>query len=170
MDGLRDTLRRTGGIHAVSDRLAQPFPEIARIADAALPLIASALHSAVRRFGVGEIGCRHMIEQLQRLGGGEMAVAVMSPGDAYARPGEALLDLILPQPGARKAVVNAVARKSGTAVWLASAALPVLAMLVGGYVSARALEKPEACRFDELLAQGDDSDLAVVLADAGVTT
>jgi hypothetical protein len=168
MEGLRDALRRTGGIHAVAARLNQPFPDIAAIADAALPLLTGAFHAAAQRLGGSEAGCRAILAHLEQLGGGDMAVAVMSPEDGDPARGDALLGLLIPRDGARSAITNAVARRSGQAAWQASAALPVLAMLVGGYVAARALETPRACRIDELLDGADEAALDAAYAEAGL--
>lgn len=169
MEGLREALRRTGGIHAVAARLDQPFSEIAAVADAALPLLAAAFHAAGRRLGGGETGCRAILARLNGLGGGEMAASVMNPETGDATAGEAMLDFLLPQPGARSAVTHAAARQAGDPVWQAAAALPVLAMLTGGYVAARSLEFPNACRLDELLCVEGEDELAAAFAEAGLT-
>jgi hypothetical protein len=168
MNGLRDALRRTGGIHAVAARLDQPYADIAAIADAALPLLAGAVHVLARRLGGGETGCRAVLTQLEQMGGGELAAAVMTPGADADAAGDAMLAFLLPEAGARSAIVNAAARQAGQAVWLAAASIPVLAMLMGGYVAARSLEMPQACRIDELLDGGDEAALAAVYADAGI--
>ncbi len=170
MDGLRDTLRRTGGIHAVASELDQSPSAIAAVFEALLPLVVSALHLHSNAAGGEERGCRAVIDTLERAGGGGLAAEVMTPGPSDPVGGDNLIASLIGDPIARSAVVNAAAAQTGADPALVSQVLPRLAMLVGGYVAARASEQPRTSRLDEIVAAGEhEHALTRILAGGGPT-
>lgn len=165
MDGLRETLRRTGGIQAVAAELDQSPAIVAAAFESLVPVIVSALHLHSAAAGGGVEGCRAVIALLEREGGGALAVDVMHPGPSNLQAGETLLAKLIGDRPAQAQVVDATAGAAGLETGLVAQILPRLAMLVGGYVAARARERPDSCRLDDIVgAQGEESALTAILA------
>lgn len=131
------TLRRSGGINALSRQLGVSVPEVARGAQALLPALIEGLRQVADARGGGETGVRALIDQLRELGGGELSASVMAPGPLDVAPGETIVASAIGPDVARRAVLIEAERTSGVAPDLGERILPGLAMLVGGYITAR---------------------------------
>ena len=169
VDGLRDTLRRTGGINAVASELGLPAGEALTLVEILLPALVGAFHLHCRNAGGGEAGCRATLAVLRRSGGGALAARIMAPEASDPAEGRVLLETLLGGVGAAAALVAALAQRNGLDAGSVDAVLPRLAMLVGGYVAARAAEQPDGCRLDDLIgAAGCEDDLVAILTAAGI--
>jgi hypothetical protein len=132
------TLRRSGGINALSRQLGVTPAEVSAGADALLPALLAGLRQLGDRFGGGDEGVRALVDELVELGGGQLAADVMGPGQLNTDPGNAILDRIFGPDVARRAVLLEAERTAGLDQAFGERLLPALAMLVGGYITARA--------------------------------
>jgi hypothetical protein len=132
------TLRRSGGINALSRQLGVSPAEVAAGAEALLPALLDGLRQLADRFGAGDAGVHALVDEITKLGGGQLAADVMAPGPLNTDPGNAILDRALGPEVARRAVLIEAERNSGLDQALGERMLPGLAMLVGGYITARA--------------------------------
>ena len=132
------TLRRSGGIDALARQTGMTPPDAARGVEALLPALIGGFRRTVEIAGGGMPGIARLVAMIDARGGGEMAASVLHPDPLDSTSGEALLGGVL----GRKEISRAIAARAGEATGLESSALervlPVLAMLVGGYLSARA--------------------------------
>lgn len=132
------TLRRSGGINALSRQIGASPAEVAAGTEALLPALLGGLRRVADRSGRGDEGVRALVEELSTLGGGQLAADVMGPGPLETDPGNAILDLAIGPDVARRAVLIEAERNAGLDQALGERVLPGLAMLVGGYITARA--------------------------------
>lgn len=133
------TLRRSGGINALSRQLGLSPAEVSTATEALLPALLSGLRQLGDRLGgEGEAGIRAVVDLFVKLGGGQLAADVMGPGPLDTGPGNALLDEALGPEVARRAVLIEAERNAGLSQALGERVLPGLAMLIGGYITARA--------------------------------
>lgn len=132
------TLRRSGGINALARQIGASPAEIAAGTAALLPALLTGLRQAADRLGRGDAGVRALVDELAALGGGQLAADVMGPGPLKTEPGLAILDLAIGPDVARRAVLIEAERNAGLDRGLGERVLPGLAMLVGGYITARA--------------------------------
>lgn len=132
------TLRRSGGINALSRQLGVSPVEVAAGAEALLPAIVAGARHFVDRHGSGEAGARALVASFAEFGGGQLAADVMGPAPLDILPGLGIVDLLIGPDVARRAVL-AEADRVGLDPVLGERVLPGLAMLVGGYVTALAM-------------------------------
>ncbi|MEJ5975411.1 DUF937 domain-containing protein [Novosphingobium sp. PS1R-30] len=132
------TLRRSGGINALSRQLGASPADVSAAATALLPALLAGLRQAADTLGEGDAGVQSLVDVLAELGGGQLAADVMGPGPLDTAPGVLLLDRVLGPEVARRAVLVEAERSQGLALELGERVLPALAMLVGGYITARA--------------------------------
>ena len=132
------TLRRSGGINALSRQLGVSPAEVSAGAEALLPALVAGLRQLADRRGGGDEGVRALVDELVALGGGELAAQVMGPGPLDIDPGNHILALAIGPDVARSAVLTEAARSSALSPAFGERVLPGLAMLVGGYITARA--------------------------------
>ncbi|OCC22677.1 hypothetical protein MB02_14700 [Croceicoccus estronivorus] len=128
-----ETLRRTGGLSAISNRLEISPAESAQVADAFLPFLIAGFRRVFER--AGQDG---LLFQLESLGGEEMAQAVLMPQEIAGSAGDAALRLAFgSREGARnvEAQVRDVIELEPTKL---RDAMRLLAMLLGGYLASRA--------------------------------
>ena len=156
-----DTLRRTGGLSALSSRLGLTPAQSAQVADAVVPYLISGFGRVFRRLGQHGFNT-----QLESLGGEEMAQAVLIPGVIQPSAGEAALRL------AFGSIENAdrVEAAFRNAIELEAAyyrdAMRILAMLLGGYLSAsiHRAELGEGDGVETLLKPGQSDELLDAVA------
>ncbi len=151
------TLRRSGGIDALARHLGVAPPAVDDVAQALLPIILGGFRL---RFDEPVDGLGGLREILGEFGGGAMAVELLSPAPADAPRGWRLTDRVLGGRDVAEAVVAHVAATSGQPVPLLGAALPLLVMLVGGYLGARADS-------EGVITSDDDTGIAELLGHDG---
>lgn len=133
-----DMLRRSGGIDAVSKQLAIPPADARAGVEALLPAVLGGFVQQRDRAGGGEAGLAAVIRLLDGHGGGSLAADVMGPNAADITSGNAVLGEIFGSKDVSRSVAAHGAQASGIDDALLRRMLPLLAMLVGGYLSARA--------------------------------
>lgn len=128
------TLRRSGGINALARQIgASPLEATAGV-EALLPC----LLKGFREIGNSAVGLPGLLARLDQLGDGNLAAEVLGPGPLGTQAGEAILGWLLQDKAARDAVIAKAAATSGLDQDVVDRLLPPLAMLVGGYIAARA--------------------------------
>jgi hypothetical protein len=132
------TLRRNGGVNALARQLGATPADVAAGSEALLPALLGGLRQLADSLGGGDAGIHALVDVLMQLGGGQLAADVMAPGQLNTRPGNALLDRALGPEVARRAVLVEAERTHGLDQAFGERLLPALAMLVGGYITARA--------------------------------
>jgi hypothetical protein len=147
--GLLDVLRRSGGLVAVARQLQIAPPVALAAATALLPLVRAGFRRDVEQAESLAAGLSGMLIWLEELGGGALASAVLQNDGASQSAGEAIVARIFGPALARQVVAEAAAQSDVPAETVAKV-LPLLAMLSGGYVSARAGHMSGAERLAEL--------------------
>lgn len=132
-----DILRRTGGVNALAGELGISPRIAARGTEALLPAIMGGLSKLRDRAGQG--ACMEGVTAaLKKSGGSSMAEAVLLPGDTDITPGKLVLQDIFGSPQVSRVVADYAAHKSELDPVTLRRMLPLLSMLVGGYITARA--------------------------------
>lgn len=135
---LMEMLRRSGGLEAVSKQLGVP-PAVAAVgAEALLPAIVGGFRKHADAAGGGEGGLGSLIGMLGTLGGGALAANVLGPDQTNVEMGNGILGQIFGTKDVSRSVAADAAARSGIDAETLKRMLPLLAMLVGGYLSARA--------------------------------
>ena len=132
------TLRRSGGINALSRQLGVNPADVSAGVDALLPALLAGLRKRADLLGGGDAGVRALVAELVALGGGQLAASVMDPEPVDFNPGNAIVDMAIGPDVALRAVLVEAERNVGLDPALGKRVLPGLAMLVGGYITARA--------------------------------
>jgi hypothetical protein len=155
--GLLDVLRRSGGLVAIARQLGVAPPLALAAASALLPMVRGGFRRRVEQSDSLDTGLNALLAWLEGLGGGALASAVLQNDAVAAEAGQAILAEIF---GAEQpAVVTAAAEHSQANPETVQQVLPLLAMLAGGYVWARAGRMSPAERLAELgplLGLGDE--------------
>lgn len=133
-----EMLRRSGGIEAVSKQLGIPPAMASAGADALVPAILGGFGKHAGAAGSGESGMGALIGMLGSLGGGELAANVLGPEATDINKGNEVLGQIFGSKEVSRTVAADAAGKTGIDPAVLKKMLPILAMLVGGYLSARA--------------------------------
>lgn len=133
-----DMLRRSGGIEAVSKQLGIPPAMAAAGAEAMLPAILGGFSKQAESAGGGEGGLGSLIGMLGTLGGGALATNVLGPDETNPSMGNDVLGQIFGTKDVSRSVASHASGQTGIDPETLKKMLPLLAMLVGGYLSARA--------------------------------
>jgi hypothetical protein len=131
------TLRRSGGIDALARQIGRPPPPVAAGAEALLPALLGALRAYAQGMGGSETGVRAMLAMMDGLGDGNLAAEVMGPGPLASESGDRVLLKVFGSRDAAQRLAADVAALGGHDPAMLQRILPVLAMLVCGYLSAR---------------------------------
>lgn len=135
--GLLDVLRRSGGLAAVAQQLEiAPVAALAAVG-ALLPLVRGSFRRRVERAESREAGLSDLLTVLERLGGGALASRVLQHDLCDPADKAAILREMFSTREQELVIADAAAR-SGAEPAVVEQALPLLAMLAGGYVWARA--------------------------------
>ncbi len=133
-----DVLRRSGGVEAIARQLGVPPAMAATGAEALLPAILGGFQKQSDAAGGGDSGLGNLIGMLGGLGGGELAANVLGPDATDTGRGNEVLGQIFGSKDVSRSVAGHAATQTGLDPALLKQMLPILAMLVGGYLSARA--------------------------------
>ena len=134
---MMDMLRASGGLDAIAGQLGIS-PEMAQVgAGALLPAIVGGFQkqSDVAGGGVGGLGS--LIGMLGGLGGAGLADNVLGPQETDVTKGNDILGQIFGSKDVSRTVAGHAAGQTGLDPELLKKMLPILAMLVGGYLSSR---------------------------------
>ena len=133
-----DVLRRSGGVEAIAKQLGVPPAMAAAGAEALLPAVLGGFQKHSDAAGGGDSGLGSLIGMLGGLGGGGLAANVLGPDETDINRGNDVLGQIFGSKDVSRTVAGHAATKTGLDPQLLKQMLPILAMLVGGYISARA--------------------------------
>lgn len=133
-----DMLRRSGGINAVSNELGISPATAAAGVEALLPAILGGFRKTTEAAGSGESGLGALVGMLGGLGGGGLAANVLGPEPTDLTKGNEVLGQIFGSKDVSRSVAADAATRTGIDPASLKRILPLLAMLVGGYLSARA--------------------------------
>ena len=134
---MMDMLRASGGLDAIAGQLGIS-PEMAQVgAGALLPAVVGGFQkqSDVAGGGVGGLGS--LIGMLGGLGGAGLADNVLGPQETDVTKGNDILGQIFGSKDVSRTVAGHAAGQTGLNPELLKKMLPILAMLVGGYLSSR---------------------------------
>ncbi|MCB2051179.1 MAG: hypothetical protein KDE63_07090 [Novosphingobium sp.] len=159
-----DTLRRTGGLEALAQRTGLSAIATRRCVEVLLPLVSGGIKRlAERDSGVSarsDVAVPDALCQLlEEHGGAELAAAVLSDTDHAA--GDVLTSAIFGDADAISAVCVASAEKSEVSVETSRTMLPLLLMLIGGYISAISSGQPDDRQHVHALLELDVPDNAL---------
>ncbi|MBP6361911.1 MAG: DUF937 domain-containing protein [Novosphingobium sp.] len=134
---MMEMLRASGGLDAIAGQLGIP-PEMAQAgAGALLPAIVGGFQKQSETAGGGEGGLGSLIGMLGGLGGSGLADNVLSPEPTDINKGNDILGQIFGSKDVSRTVAGHAAGQTGLDPELLKKMLPILAMLVGGYLSSR---------------------------------
>lgn len=131
------TLRRSGGLDALARKLDVAPAVAVGATEALLPALVGGFAKRSAAFGEGRAGLGALVDLIDKQGGAAMAANVMGPDAVESDRGKLLLVEIFGSKDVSSAVASHAADDVGLDAELLKQALPVLAMLVGGYLSAR---------------------------------
>lgn len=125
-------LAQTGGLQSIARELGLSEAQAASGAGALLPAILGGLGKQAQAAPAGLDGLGSLFGQL---GGGALLDQVLAPQPTDVAPGNAVLGQLFGSPEVSRAVADKAAARSGLDTSLLKKMLPLLAMLVAGYVA-----------------------------------
>ena len=131
-------LQQTGGIGAIASQLGIS-PQVAEAGAAALlPALVGGFSKQADNAGGGEGGLGSLIGMLGGLGGASLATNVLGPEPTETDRGNDVLGQIFGSKDVSRTVADHASGQTGLDPALLKKMLPILAMLVGGYLSRQA--------------------------------
>lgn len=131
------TLRRSGGIEALSRHLAMTPAQAGAAVQVLLPIVLAGFHRKFDLLGGGEAGVTAVAGMLAQFGGGQLAMNVLLPDPIETVLAQSVMAQALPDTARIAAELDLAAAQSGLDRSRLAEMLPVLTMLTGGYLSAR---------------------------------
>jgi len=130
------TLRRSGGINAIARHLGMSPADAGAGIAALLPMLIRGLRDYGAKAGGGEAGLIGLLALFREFGDGDLAADVMGPNRLDVSAGNRLLERLLGD--GVEAATDEAERSTDVARDVLEELLPPLAMLVAGYIAARA--------------------------------
>ena len=140
---LTDILRSQGGIDAIANQLGISPADAERGAGALLPAILHGMGQQTTPDPAGAGGSGGgggLADILTQLGGGALATNVIAPEPTELDKGNSILGQIFGSKDVSRQVAGHAAQGSGLDPEILKQMLPILAMLVGGYLSSRSTQ------------------------------
>ena len=137
---LTDILRSQGGIDAIANQLGISPADAERGAGALLPAILHGMGQQTTPDPAGTGGSGGgggLADILTQLGGGALVSNVIAPEPTEVDKGNSILGQIFGSKDVSRQVAGHAAQSSGLDPAILKQMLPILAMLVGGYLSSR---------------------------------
>ena len=135
-------LQQTGGLAAIANQLGVS-PQVAEAGAAALlPAVVGGFSKQADASGGGEGGLGSLIGMLGGLGGASLATNVLGPEPTEVDKGNDVLGQIFGSKDVSRTVATHAAGQTGIDPALLKKMLPILAMLVAGYLSRQAGNAP----------------------------
>lgn len=134
---MMDMLRASGGLDAIAGQLGIPPEMAAAGAGALLPAIVGGFQKQSDAGGGGAGGLGSLIGMLGGLGGAGLADNVLGPQETEVAKGNDILGQIFGSKDVSRTVAGHAAGQTGLDPELLKKMLPILGMLVGGYLSSR---------------------------------
>ncbi|MCB2072913.1 MAG: hypothetical protein H6917_10400 [Novosphingobium sp.] len=132
------TLRRSGGIEALVRRSGYSPASVSAASEALIPELLACLRIFVENEGGEEVGVKSLLGVLEELGGGRLAAEIMGHEAISLEPADAIFEQICDNRAIGRPIPGAIAEQSGVDQDVVENILPLLAMLMCGYVAARA--------------------------------
>lgn len=132
---LMNILRQTGGVAAIAEQLGISLEEAEAGAEALLPAIVGGYNKHSEINGGGNSGLGSLVGMLQGLGGSALATNVIGPEPTNVENGNSILGQIFGSKDVSRTVAGHSAAQTGIDPEVLKKMLPILAMLVGGYLS-----------------------------------
>lgn len=132
---LNDLLRSQGGIDAIASQLGIPREQAEQGAEALLPSILQGFGTRVGEEGESGVGGFGAI--LDALGGAGLARNVVGPEPTEVSKGNDILGQIFGSKEVSRKVAGQASQASGVDPAILKKMLPILAMLVAGYLSSQ---------------------------------
>jgi hypothetical protein len=132
-----EMLRATGGLNAIAGQLGISPEMAATGASVLLPAVVGGFQKQTDAAGGGSGGLGDLIGMLGKLGGGALATNVIAPEPTNVDQGNEILGQIFGSKDVSRTVAAHGASQTGLDPELLKKMLPLLAMLVGGYLSSR---------------------------------
>lgn len=130
-------LKATGGLDAIAGQLGISQGQAASGAEALLPAILGGFKKRSQAGGAGETGLGDLIGALGGLGGGGLLENVIASEPTDVSRGNEVLGQIFGSKEVSRNVAGAASQQSGLDAGTLKKMLPILAMLVGGYLSSQ---------------------------------
>lgn len=138
MTDLISMLQQSGGITAIANQLGIPPAMAEAGAGALLPAIVGGFSKQAQAQGGGEAGLGGLINILGSLGGAGLADNVLSPEPTQVDKGNDVLGQIFGSKDVSRTVADHASGQTGIDPSILKKMLPILAMLVAGYMSHQA--------------------------------
>ena len=135
---LINILQQSGGITAIANQLGIPPAMAEAGAGALLPAIVGGMNKQADAAGGGEAGLGSLIGILGQLGGAGLATNVLGPEPTDVDKGNSVLGQIFGSKEVSRTVADHAAGQTGIDPAVLKKMLPILAMLVAGYLSHQA--------------------------------
>ena len=132
MQQITDLLRETGGLESIARELGLSESQAASGAAALLPALLGGFKKQAKSQPAGLDG---LVGMLSGLGGGGMLDEVLAPRPTNVKAGNDVLGEVFGSKDVSRTVAQNAAARSGLDPTLLSKMLPVLAMLVAGYMA-----------------------------------
>lgn len=132
------TLRRSGGLEAIARQTDVSSATVMAAAETLLPFLMSGLRAIVVAGGGGATGVAALLRRIEGFGDGNLAAELMGPARVETEPFERLTEQLVPGPGGWRALSEDCAIALHLERGVAERILQLLAMLLCGYISARA--------------------------------
>jgi hypothetical protein len=129
---LTDILSQTGGLQSIARELGIGEAEAAQAASALGPAVLGGFTKQAQAHAQGPTGLGGLLSQL---GGGGLLDAVLSPSPTDMGPGNNVLGQIFGSKDVSRAVAQDAAAQTGQDPSLLKKMLPILAMIVAGYMA-----------------------------------
>lgn len=129
---LSDILNQTGGLQSIARELNIGEDDAAKAASALAPAVLGGFRKQVESNPQGLAGLGGLLNQF---GGGGLLDAVLAPSPTDTTPGNHVLGQIFGSKDVSRAVAQNAAAQSGQDPSLLKKMLPMLAMLVAGYMA-----------------------------------
>ena len=133
-----DVLRQSGGLDAMASQLGISEGQAASGAESLLPAILGGFSKRGQGGSAGGGGIGDLVGMLGTLGGGALMENVLGPQPTEVSRGNEVLGQIFGSKDVSRQVAGHASQQSGLDPALLKKMLPILAMLVGGYLSSRA--------------------------------
>ena len=132
---LNSILEQTGGISAIANQLGIPPAMAEAGAKALLPALVGGFSKKAGGVDGGAGGLGGLIGMLGGLGGGDLAANVLGPEPTQVDKGNDVLGQIFGSKDVSRTIATHAANQTGIDPALLKKMLPILAMLVAGYLS-----------------------------------
>ena len=129
---LSDILNQTGGLQSIARELGIGEDDAAKAASALAPAVLGGFRKQAESHPQGLAGLGGLLNQF---GGGGLLDAVLSPSATDTEPGNNVLGQIFGSKDVSRAVAQNAAAQTGQDPSLLKKMLPMLAMLVAGYMA-----------------------------------